>query len=528
LPSLPKTSLVIYCFARKNSAGTFMESAKWPRDACGRGAYGVIGARAAAIGLVVLGAILRICGARGDLWLDEIWSLALLKPVRSFATIIWGINHDNNHVLNSIYLYLVGPDAPPIILRGLAIALGIGSVIAAGLALRRSGIVGALAAMLLFAVSYPMVNFGSEARGYAGLILFSLVALFFLQREFSSGSSLNRHCFGVAIGFGLLSHLSMVISAVAFGLWTLFVTWRRTANVGKALLRSFIILFPALALSIAVALTVGFAALRYGFVVSVESVPGKFAIGGINPFGFISFINSYGELLRLTVGLPDSVPNAACLAGAIALIGLSVLLWRDRNDNRSSLYVISVILLPAAALAAHLSNTSFPRYFLVSGTMFLLFIADSVNRAWLNGGLFRLTAAICLVAIVGGNTISLFHFLSEGRGNYVLALKRMTENGGIIYASDHNFRTSMVVNYYSHRLGVFAKNVAGKDWCREPPHWYIIENPDSALLAYDEFEAKFPACALRLRRTDLFPYWGLSGRQWVLYRVDYSWRFGRY
>src|SRR5271169_109738 len=81
----------------------------------------------AAIGLVVLGAILRVYGARGDLWLDEIWSLVLLEPVKSFGEIIWGINHDNNHILNSIYLYMIGPNATPILLRGLSISFGIAS-----------------------------------------------------------------------------------------------------------------------------------------------------------------------------------------------------------------------------------------------------------------------------------------------------------------------------------------------------------------------------------------------------------------
>jgi hypothetical protein len=132
-------------------------------------------------GLVVLGGIVRVYGSRGDLWLDEIWSLVLLEPVKSFGQIIWGINSDNNHVLNSMYLYMIGGDAAPILLRGMSIVLGIASVVAAGLILRRDGILGALCAMLLFAVSYPVVHYGSEARGYSGLILFALLSVFFCR-----------------------------------------------------------------------------------------------------------------------------------------------------------------------------------------------------------------------------------------------------------------------------------------------------------------------------------------------------------
>jgi hypothetical protein len=469
--------------------------------------------------LVVLGGILRVYGARGDLWLDEIWSLVLLDQVKSFGQIIWGINSDNNHVLNSMYLYLIGPNATPILLRGMSIVLGIASVAAAGLILRRDGIVASLCAMLLFAVSYPVVHYGSEARGYSGLILFALLSLFFLQREFSRPSWINRQGFGLAVGLGLLSHLSMAIPAAAFGIWTLYVIWRRTGNLGKAVGNGFFIFLPALIWTIAVAGSVGYVALRHGFVVSAYSVPNKFAVGGMNPFAFTGFINAFGELIRLTVGLPDSVPAAACLVGATALIAISAPLWRDRDDRRFSLYVISVILLPAAVLAARLPNTDFPRYFLFSGIMFLLFIADIVTSAWLRGGLYRSAAALTLIAIVCGNAISLYHFFSEGRGHYSMAVGRMIENGWIAYGSDHDFRTPMVVNFYSQKRGVHPDYIRIRDWCTDhPPDWYIVESPDDPILAYALANLTFPTCTLRFRRTETFSYWGLSGRQWVLYR----------
>ncbi|HEY7300930.1 MAG TPA: hypothetical protein VH684_23810 [Xanthobacteraceae bacterium] len=473
----------------------------------------------AAVALVGLGGILRIYGARGDLWLDEIWSLVLLEPVKSFGQIMWGINSDNNHVLNSMYLYMIGPNAAPILLRGMSIALGIATVVAAGLILWRDGVLGALCAMLLFAVSYPVVHYGSEARGYSGLILFTLLALFFLQREFSRPSWINRQGFGLAIGLGLLSHLSMVIPAAAFGIWTLFVIWRRTAGLGKAAGNGFFILLPAFVWTIAIAGSVGYVALRYGFVVSVRSVPNKFAIGGLDPFDFTGAINALGELIRLTVGLPDSVPAAVCFVGVMALILVSAPVWRNRADRRFSLYVISVIILPTAVLAARVPNTQFPRYFLFSGIMFLLFIADLVTGAWLRGGLYRSAAALTLTAIVCGNAISLYHFFSQGRGHYSTAVSAMIESGWIVYGSDHDFRTPMVVNFYSHKRGIRADYIRIRDWCtNHPPDWYIVESPDDPILAYTLANLTFPRCALRFRRTETFSYWGLSGRQWVLYR----------
>jgi hypothetical protein len=95
----------------------------------------------------------------------------------------------------------------------------------------------------------------------------------------------------------------------------------------------------------------------------------------------------------------------------------------------------------------------------------------------------------------------------------------MIENGWIVYGSDHDFRTPMVVNFYSQKRGVHPDYIRIRDWCTDhPPDWYIVESPDDPILAYTLANLTFPTCALRFRRTETFPYWGLSGRQWVLYR----------
>ncbi|HSP51076.1 MAG TPA: hypothetical protein VLN61_13040, partial [Pseudolabrys sp.] len=64
---------------------------------------------------------------------------------------------------------------------------------------------------------------------------------------------------------------------------------------------------------------------------------------------------------------------------------------------------------------------------------------------------------------VGGNTTSLIHFFSDGRGHYSQAVSRMVKNEWIIYGSDHDFRTPMVVDFFSHKLGVDANYIFVKD-----------------------------------------------------------------
>ena len=84
---------------------------------------------------------------------------------------------------------------------------------------------------------------------------------------------------------------------------------------------------------------------------------------------------------------------------------------------------------------------------------------------------------------------------------------------------DHDFRTPMVVNFYSHKRGIYADYIRIRDWCTDHvPDWHIVESPDDPILSYTLANLTFPRCTLRFRRTETFSYWGLAGRQWVLYR----------
>ena len=113
--------------------------------------------------MLLVSAALRFFGAQGDLWLDEIWTLNIVSNMEHAYLIFWGPYHDNNHFLNTYYIYLVGAQSSPSVLRGLAIVTGIASVVVAGLIGLRRSRAEALINMLLFGLSYAMVHYGSEA-----------------------------------------------------------------------------------------------------------------------------------------------------------------------------------------------------------------------------------------------------------------------------------------------------------------------------------------------------------------------------
>jgi len=124
--------------------------------------------------IALAGLIVRIAAASGALWLDEAWSAVLAGDVRTPLGVFVQINHDNNHHLNSLWLQWVGIGAPPLVARGLSIATSTLGIVVAGLiGARRGPLVGIITA-LLFALSPVLVSLGSEARGYAPMMLMVL------------------------------------------------------------------------------------------------------------------------------------------------------------------------------------------------------------------------------------------------------------------------------------------------------------------------------------------------------------------
>jgi hypothetical protein len=125
--------------------------------------------------IILLGVALRIVGASGDLWFDEIWQL---QTVHNFHSIWDQFNLKISAAQPSAYsvlLYLVGSDEP-LPMRLPSLLFGILSIPLMAWLTYPRGKVESLIATLLFAIAYPLVLYGSEARGYSAMIFFGLAA----------------------------------------------------------------------------------------------------------------------------------------------------------------------------------------------------------------------------------------------------------------------------------------------------------------------------------------------------------------
>jgi hypothetical protein len=460
----------------------------------------IAGYIAVAIALM-LAVVLRFWASFDQFWLDEIWSWMMAIQLRSPVEIITRLHHDNNHHLNTLVLYLFGKDAPFYLYRLPAVLAGIGTVLLCGWVARAWSRPAAVAATLLTGCSFLLIEYSSEARGYAYLMFFTMASFAAMQASLDRPRAIWDVLFGGCAVLGFLSHLTYLFAYVALVAWSV---WRRVH--------------------------------RDGWLSSRHAVPFLFQI--LIPSGFLVFLY-FIDLRHLQIGGGDAIPiwtviaqaisvafggplgGAATVAVALAVsfVGVLalVLLYRTGSDLWVPM-LTGILIVPVVVEVVTRPRSPYPRYFLVSMLLLQLLIS------WFLGWLWRWRAGkvVCVLALaimLGGNAVLTARLLQYGRGDYEAAVRYMLEQtvgDRVTIASDHDFRNKTVLAFYLARIGDGGR--AGYydygNWPPEGPEWVVLHN----------FDQHFsPASGIKddhgntYEFVRVFPYAGLSGFNWALY-----------
>jgi mannosyltransferase len=181
---------------------------------------------AALAALMVVATVLRVIGLNRGLWLDEFYALLLTlrRPLGEILTLFPG---DNQHmfysVLARISVVLFGEH--PWTLRLPAALFGVAAVpalyfFAREVTTRRE----ALLASALLTVSYHHVWFSQNARGYTGLLFWTLLCSMYLLRGLRHPNRSTWVAYAAMAALGTYTHLTMVfvvISHAAICAWLL-------------------------------------------------------------------------------------------------------------------------------------------------------------------------------------------------------------------------------------------------------------------------------------------------------------------
>ncbi len=462
----------------------------------------------------LLGGLLRIAASTGDLGLDEVWSLRLVAQVHGPGEVFWGLPHDNNHLLNSTWLYLLGPDRPFWLYRLPAVVFGTLTVPAlARLCWPRSAAAGVIAS-ILGAVALPLVDFGSEARGYAGLVLATVLAFDEGDRAvdavLSGDRTRCRHAawrLGAAVGFGALCHLTMAYAVAVLGLAAVVRLSARTGQLRQTLAAAARIFWPSAVLSLP-----ALAAVLAGILVR-----GRFTIGDAAPFSLDALLHGYGGLMLLVSGLSDEAPGILGVAGALGL--LAVAACRRLVAPRSTVLGVSALLaLPGVIAAARLPNVGYCRYFWVCGLVLLALMAEALGTVWRTGPAGRRRAASAVLAMATGSLVLDGLAIRDGRGGFGQMLDIMQDESDRGYASDHPVMADMLLGGAARARAGAPSAVSEAAFCAAPPDWYIAvgtfdARPDGVVTLGSN-------CRVTYRMREPFAASPLSGTQSTLYRKD--------
>jgi hypothetical protein len=364
----------------------------WGQEA---GAGEVAGGGAILAAIVLVSLVLRLYALDLGLWHDEI--LTYVKYVRlPFGSIVTTYGDQNQHFLYSILAHasisVFGDNAWAVRLP--AALFGVASVwaiykLGQMVTDRRE----ALLASAFLAVSYHHVWFSQNARGYSGLLFWTIVSSWLFLRGIRSQTSRVWLYYAVSVALGIYTHITMLFVVVGHFIMYVVMFWTDRRTIWpvrwKALLIGFC--FAAL-ITIQMHLLV-LPQVLAGVVGEESTVP-----DWTNPLWTVyEFVSAF------------QVNFAGALGGVAALSVLGAGLWSYWRTDSS---VIQLLIIPSvlcAALVIGMGHHLWPRFFFFSmGFGVLVLIRGSMELGRFLARIFKwprarseaMGTAFCVILIL--------------------------------------------------------------------------------------------------------------------------------
>ncbi len=446
--------------------------------------------------LTALGLALRIAAAQGALWLDEAWSAWSAHEVATPLGVFAHFHHDNNHHLNTLWLQMVGISAPPLLQRAFSILCGTLAIPLAARIVGRRGRRAGIIAALLFAVSPLLVNYGSEARGYAPMLLALLAALYFTARWLDDPAArIPAIALFLAVLLGMLSQLTFALGAAALCLWvavSLFVRLPRR---------------PAIAATLRFALPTALAGLGALALVFLPALgDGGFRFGSYTPFSWRDWLHGVSAMLTGSGG--GIIAIGAMLALLLAALAVRGQAPVPRIEGYFRFAIATLLVVPLLQIG----NASIARYYLVSaiGVLALTAIAAAVllrRAGWPRGLALILLATITLASLIADQ--NLIANQRGNPGNAIAAMMRRAPTGARV--AIETSRATAVLAVAADQARYPLRISERRDPCPPARFLFLDQTGGSALPPQPE------RCGARYAEIATGKASSLSGTDWKLY-----------
>lgn len=458
---------------------------------------------------IVAGAVLRCAAVNGELWLDELWSLLKVSDLSNPIDILTKVKHDNNHILNSLWMWLWGATQPSFVYRIPALLCSLLLLLA--LYPRKRTTHPETAVMIvwltLVALSYPLTLYGSEARGYSLVVLCAALAYLSLTKLVAHPFDLRAIVTFALCGIvGCLSHAIYVLflaPAVAWLIWRVAVS--RLRDNSRALLWYGIV--PPIGVALLLILTfyrgmeIGGAPLMPYLEVAASTISVSFggeALSSVN-----AHVTGWSVFLALFV-------TVICLIELVA--------WLRSGDPLA--YLVGLILVtPWIAVAVIQPHFILPRYFIIQVLFAYLVTARFLERLARQGTFGAMVATVLVLTFTAAQVRHTLNLVAVGRSHFVQIFEAIASgvpNSERTVGGDQDFQNGLRLAYARKVAPETASitYVSNYRSASSPPHFVIRE----ALDAYEELsnEWRSPQGAL-YREFRRYPAPPLNGSYVTVY-----------
>lgn len=431
-----------------------------------------------ATGVTLAGLALRLLAARGELWLDEVWSLKLAIDADSILDILTMVNVDNNHLLNTIWLYVLGDSQNEMLYRLPSILAGTATALVAASLARRWGVTSMLVVLVVMSFSHPLIHYTSEARGYAVALLCAFAALTVLEKFLVYSKFTLAALFSLICVLGVLSHLLFLQVYIALLIWSVYHALRSD--------RPWSLLFTVLSRAHLLPLI----AIAYLYVFHLRHL----WIAGGPSRDLVQVITSAASLFCGLEGAGTIGVIALVVLAGVLMAGLYIL---KKLESTLSLFFVSlIVIIPAIMLVVARPEALFERYFLFNGAFLLFLGAIVLSRLLLRSGVLRWAAIAILIAFLTTNGHRTLNLIRLGRGHYrdlIRYLDAHSPSGAISVTGDQNFRHQLMIAYYA-RPPLIVRAVDYVGFYTLPPEgvsWFIRHSRESQAIADAQCRDRF-------------------------------------
>jgi len=429
--------------------------------------------RALTLLALAIGVALRILATRGELWLDEVWSLLHVSDLSTPIEVFTKVRHDNNHLLNSVWMWMVRDAQNPLVYRLPSLLF---SALTLLLILREtrssSERITNIVWLILIASSYPLILYGSEARGYALVILMSVVGFLSLRNIFRDPHDLKHIVvFSGASIVGCLAHAIYVLFLTPAIVWIgiMLFTARLRGNTRKVIRIGIV---PPVLVACFLTLT---------FYRQME-------IGGAP---LLPYLEVGASMVSVSFGgesLSPSNPSVTgwslflCIA-VLTMCAIEMVLW-VRSKDPMALLVCGILITPSIAVVVFQPHFILGRYFIIQVLFAYLVCARFLTRLAAQGRLGSCICVVLITAFVLSNLRHTYQVITLGRSRFNQIFTSIADGASaepVTIGGEQDFQNSLRLRYFTRlsRSELPFSYVPVYRGARTPPSYIIRETHDA-------------------------------------------------